>query len=614
MKNYLIVLALFIFSISILNAQLEYDTHVLNPVKKSITVNMTDLGPDYKPMMQYLEGPSQEPKLLEQIKAISAKKYPKKYDQEIIKEKRLSDPPENINGFDGNTPDGSIPEDNHLAVSNDEQIISVVNSSIAIFDRTGVILRQRTLESFTSGLAVGQNKFDPRIMYDHTIDKFIFVCLAGNRSTTSSIIMGFSVTNDATGDWNMYEISGNPRGDNTWTDYPMIAISDTELFISGNLIIDDISWQQGFAESLIFQISKNDGFAGDPLDVMLWNNIKYEDGFIRNLYPMKYGGDELGANLYFMSNRNFAVTNDSIFIIELTGPQDDPSTELKIDVRVADFEYGAPPIANQPEGHLLETNDARVLDGYVLDDRIHFVGNTVNQSTGFADVYHGIVNDVTGSKTVTGELISNGNVEYGYPSLAWTGSDVTDDECIILLNHTAIDKNPGISAVYYNGVTGHSDPVEVKEGRSHIDQFVDRWGDYSGCQRKYNEPGIVFTSASFGGSRNSALTYINEIAKPNRPSSTQAIGRDFNIQSYPNPTDDISNFSFEVFNKKLITIELLDVEGKLVQLLYKDHPKKIGLVNFSFSLDPLPEGIYYLRTHIGNELLKVNKIVKSGKG
>ncbi len=592
-------------------SQLTYEEILFQELPKATTIDFDNQGPDYRPSLQLIEGPSQTPKRLQRIKEISARKFPKQYNLTSPPTKRLSDPPENLGGFDGNTTDGSDPEDNHLAISNDGQVISVVNSSIGIYNENGDFIRERTLASFTAGLSNGLSKFDPRIIYDPENDKFIFTCLAGSNSNSTNVIIGFSETNDATGTWNMYEITGNPRGDDTWTDYPMISITENELFLTGNLIFDGIPWQTGFSESLVYQINKYDGYNGEPLNLKLWNNIEYNGKPIRNLYPVKSGGATLSNRQYFLSNRNFALSNDTIFVLEVTGELNSQDAELIIDVRTSDTEYGAPPVANQPQGNLLETNDARILDGYLLDDRIHFVGNTVNQTTGFADVYHGTVNNVMTDKLVTANLLGNSNVEYGYPAMSWTGDVESDDECIIIVNHTAVDKNPGITAYYYQGSTGYSDPVEVREGRSYMDQLGNRWGDYAGCQRKYNEPGIVFTSASYGGFSNSALTYINKISKPQISSSTESNDAYNSItRAYPNPTYDYYNLSFEVNKKEVVTIELYDAQGRLVEQLYKDYPKKIGLLEFSFSTIPLSNGTYYLRTIIGNNQMPIEKLVK----
>ena len=50
------------------------------------------------------------------------------------------------------------------------------------------------------------------------------------------------------------------KDNNRWTDFPAISITDDELFITGNLIIPNVSWQIGFDGSVIWQVKKQDGY------------------------------------------------------------------------------------------------------------------------------------------------------------------------------------------------------------------------------------------------------------------------------------------------------------------------------------------------------------------
>ncbi len=589
-------------------SQLQYNSKQLAPVPMAQQIDVRNLGPDFRPDMTYIEGPSQSSTRLAEIKALMSVKYPKNYEVQAP-QKKLADPPVIITGFQSNGTDGSVPEDNHIAVSNSGEVFSVVNSNVSIRESDGTLIRNRTLENFTGALAEGQFKFDPRTIYDPTTDRFIFTCLAGNNSQTNRIILGFSEEGSANSTWNLYEFTGNPRGDNTWSDYPMISITDGELFLTLNLIQDNVSWQEGFSETFIYQIDKNTGYNGEDLKIRQWSDITWDGKAIRNLCPIKYADENLGESMYFLSALNFAIDTDTIFIAEITGYQDD--AEILLDVRNADFNYGAPPVANQPQG-LLETNDARVLDGYIINNHIQFVGNTINHGTGFADVYHGIIEDVTGSRDIRGQLLGGSNVEYGYPGIAWTGTEVTDRESMIVMSHSAIDMQPGITAMYYDNTEDYSDPVEIKSGDSHIDNLggnIERWGDYAGCQRKYNEPGVVWTSGTFGAISNRGTTYVNALSKPGRVTSTLDNNIDQNITVSPNPSYNKTKVTFEATDYSRINITLYDAQGQVVKLLYDDKPKKIGIIEFSFNNDALSNGTYFMNIKIGDKALMTERIV-----
>jgi hypothetical protein len=76
-------------------------------------------------------------------------------------------------------------------------------------------------------------------MYDPKADKFVLMCPVGFVDSTSKIIVGFSQTNDPNGNWNLYTLPGNPLNNNLWSDYPMISMTEKELFLSINLLYND---------------------------------------------------------------------------------------------------------------------------------------------------------------------------------------------------------------------------------------------------------------------------------------------------------------------------------------------------------------------------------------
>ncbi len=592
-------------------SQVEYSSNFIEKVPLREVVNIGANSPDFIPNIQYIEGPKQTSTELEKVKQTIKKLYPKKYDLIPELESRSVDGPILLNGFAGNVNDGSLPEDNHIAISNEGKIIAVANSNVALREIDGTVIRNRTLDSFTGTAADGLSKFDPRVIYDPEMDKFIFTCLAGNNSTSTVIILAFSQTNDVNGDWNIYELNGNPRGDNTWSDYPMISVTDTEFFLTMNLLRDNESWQNGFEESVIYQIDKNNGYNGEALTIRYWSDINFEGKAIRNLCPIKYAGENLNEKMYFLSNRNFAIQNDTFFLLTI----DTEQTNATLDIQhvSADFSYGAPPNANQTTG-ALQTNDARVLDGILIEDQIQFVGNSLNTINGFADAYHGVISNVSSNPSISGQLIGGSNIEYGYPGIAWSGNDLSEDESIIVVSHTALDRNPGISAfLYRNGEL--SERTEIKEGMDFISNFgglTDRWGDYIGIQRKYNEPGKVWTSGTYGSIINRSFTFINEISSPNVVSNTEEpLKESLDAKLFPNPAYNKMQFSFEVFDYEPIEIAIFNVNGQLVELLYKDQPKKLGLIKFSFNVDALETGLYLFSVKVGNDIIHTDQIIKN---
>jgi len=75
-----------------------------------------------------------------------------------------------------------------------------------------------------------------------------------------------------------------------------------------------VSWTVGFKQSVIWQIDKQNGYNGMPLQYTLWSDIKYNGVPLRNICPAKYQTTNMGTNMYFLTLRNVASSNDSIFL------------------------------------------------------------------------------------------------------------------------------------------------------------------------------------------------------------------------------------------------------------------------------------------------------------
>ena len=615
MKQLSILVGALLLCSSFMFAQTSPISTRMEPIPPLGTVHVADIGPGFDPEIRFLAPPPDgegTQDLLREQKTALAEQFPRQTAGEA--RSGGAEPPILLIDFGANNSTSSTPMDNHLAVSNDGQIVSVINRHFQVKDPLGDTQGSATLNNLISDLNLDNLQFDPRILYDPDADRFIVFMMHGFGSTTSKTIIGFSQTADATGYWNFYQLDGNPFDNNTWSDYPIVAMTDTEVFVTLNLLENNSSWQEGFTESIIWQIGKAEGYAGQPLETMLWSGINFGDAPIRNLCPVKAGDGQVGDNLYLLSNRNFDLENDSIFILELTGTMDDPNTELLIDVQKADIPYGLSPDALQPEG-TLATNDARVLDAFIMDNTIQFVGNSVDHGTGQAAVYHGLIEDVTGDRTVTGFIVNGGVNDLGYPAIAYTGIEEGDQDAIIVASHSSPDRFPGCSALYFDNTRAHSELVTIKEGLDVINMLTgdpERWGDYAGNQRKYNEPGIVWVSASFGEANSDNDTWVGELARPDLLSGSEEPQLSAtNVQVFPNPTADRLEVQFELpAETELLQIQIVDALGRTVKVFLDDHAKKTGLVSFSFSLAPLSGGLYFLQIRADDQIIHTERIVK----
>jgi len=507
-----------------------------------------------------------------------------------------------LRNFQGNPYKNGVPMDNSMAISKDGKVISVINNSIFIYDTEGTKLSSSSLAAFADTLKIVGRKFDPRVIYDPDQDRFILTYLAGSTIAQSMIILAFSQTNDPAGDWNLYSLPGNPLNDESWSDYPMISITKDEFFLTMNLLKEGGSWQTSFKQTVIWQVNKKEGYDGDDIKSKLWSGINFGNKPIRNLHPVKGGSAIYGPNMYFLSNRNFDLKNDTIFFLELTGKQDDVNTKLNIDFLLSDSTYGVPPLVNQPqERYYLQTNDARVLDAFLENDQILFTSNSVNFSNNLGSIFFGHISTVSTNPSLKAQVYHSDTLEFGYPGIAFTG-DKDNMNAIICMNHASKDVYPGCGVTYYDGNT-FSDFVVAKEGTDIIKVLggSERWGDYIGMQPVYGEIGKCWMAGTFGkpgsGLNTEYGTWISEIQKYGYNNiEVPTVEKQTPASVYPNPVNPYQwvNLEFEMEEAEVLSYSIFDMNGKEVQLLMRDKTKK-GRNLFTFDASPLEAGTYIIK-------------------
>lgn len=598
-------------------ALMAQDFHQLDPVPGQ-QVDVRNLGPDWNPSMLHLEAPvpggESTRGYLRELKAQYAKQFVARPSNVVgighgdLRATSDVPMPTIEDNFEGNAYNFSVPNDNDVAISNDGAVVSVTNTTAYFMDSMGNVNQVFGLGGLVDTLGISAGKFDPKVQYDPIEDRFVMCFLGGFSSTDTYIFLAFSSTNDPLDLWNVYFLPGNPLNNDTWTDYPMIALTEDEVFVTINLLRQGEPWQTGFSETLIWQMGKAEGYAGNPLDVGFWDNVDFGGKPIRNLRPVQGGSTLAGPDLWLLSNRNFAETNDTIFMVHVTGLHDDPGTTVEIDFIRAETAYGAPPVARQPSNHTFDTNDGRILGAFIEGERIQFVANTVVPTTGLAGVYHGIIENIGSTPSLMGTVlgdISMDSVDFGYPNISFTGTDPSEIQSMISFEYSGPGTRPSFGAVYHN-YNAYSDLVTIKEGETRVDILggvYERWGDYTGSQRVYDRPGTVWVSGNWG--KNVAqpgpdcrcnATWVAELRNTETGIS---VGLQEEILSpslkvFPNPAQDFFQVDFEMPETANVTVRIYNQHGQLIKEIWRGRAKTGGN-RFSFSTAPLAAGFYVLR-------------------
>jgi hypothetical protein len=508
-------------------------------------------------------------------------------------------------GMQGNLSGSSTPNDNSLAISNSGYLISAVNTNLLFYDTNAdTVMRDVSLSLFLYPFTPLGSKYDPKVIYDNEADRFVLVFLNGSSATTSSIITCFSTTSNPMDLWNIYEVEGNPFNDTSWTDYPAIAVNDEDLFITGNLILSatGVSWQAGFKQTLIWQVRKDDGYTGaDSLRFDLWHDLNFDGTRIRNLHPVRVGRGVYERDQYFLSNRNFSPGSDSIFVVRINDFQHTGNAQLSIQMASTSPHYHLAVNAPQADGQELATNDSRVLGAVKEGNIVHFVGNTTDTALGTSAVYHGRLN--VASLQCTGHIISMPGVHFGYPNIAYTGIEYGEEQCMIVYEYSGGNLNPGLAATHYDNQGVHHGLVVLKSGDSTINMLPDaleRWGDYLGIQRKYDEPCRVWCAGTYGNGARKNATWIARIQAEHSCRSLPVplppeppYAGEYNGVIFPNPVADMFSFAFTMEQGEEAEIALFDDQGRKVKVLLEDYINA-GQNLFTFNTVYLRTGLYLL--------------------
>jgi hypothetical protein len=279
-------------------------------------------------------GDSEKARLL-QLKVNQSNQYPRKFSprKKSNNEKNLGDNVfSSVEGMEGNTYNNRVPNDNSLAISNDGILVSCINSRYMFYDtEADTLMDEGYLNDFIAQFSLTVSKYDPKMTYDPNEDRFILTFLAGTVYQNNKVIVCFSTTNNPMDDWNVYLLPGDALGTNHWTDYPAVAVNESEFFVTGNLLYNDSSWQTGFYQSIIWQIDKFSGYRGDSLLTSeLWSDIYDGTAKVRNIHPVKGARNLMGEKQYFLSTRNFAAECDTVYLITIDNTIASGSAQMDI--------------------------------------------------------------------------------------------------------------------------------------------------------------------------------------------------------------------------------------------------------------------------------------------
>ncbi len=505
--------------------------------------------------------------------------------------------------FYGNMNNGGSPLDNSIAVSDGGIIVSVANTTIEVDDMAGTNLFFNNIVAFINDPQI-TNVCDPVVVYDKGSDRFVFFAQeCSGSSSNSKLIICFSQTNNpATGGWWIYKLTGNPLSDNSWFDYPKMAVSSTELYISGNLFSDAGT----FNEAVLYQINKTNGYSGANINWQYWHGIS---GSPFTLLPVGNGqGLSSGPGCYLVSTT--AAGASAVNLYHLT---DDMTGNPAFNYNSIPTTAYSPAANSQQQGTatLLDNGDCRTLSGFYLNGIIHFVFHS-DIGSGWNGINYNRLN-VASLSNQSSTFGLAGSFDYSYPSVVSYAAVPTDKSVMIGFGSTSSAIYPQMRVVNCDNAMNWSASTLVKQSltyASYTSTTKERWGDYTGTARKHNSPTTSIWMNGMVGSGNTTHLWETWIAEihGNITTGINENANPHNLKLFPNPVVEAFTIEFTLNENVNLEIDIVDISGRMVKELYNGKGLE-GENVFSFNKANLSAGTYFLVIKNNANIIKNEKII-----
>ncbi len=516
-----------------------------------------------------------------------------------------------FNGIDNGG--GNSPLDNTVAISNAGKIVSFVNSKVSYYNTSGSATYTNDLWTLIGDATLTNSMCDPKVIYDNAADRFIFYAQVCDKiSANSVVVLGFSKTNDPAAGWYIYELTGNPLSDYSWFDYPKMGISNDEVFVTGNLFYEGA----GFNQAVVYQVAKGPCYAGGTLSAQYWSGIS--GGF--TILPVSLGQTgAYGPGIYMVNTAGSTSGASTIKLHVVTNNIASGAAALNTyDVTTPTYSTGGD-AAQLGSSRMLDAGDCRSLDGFYLNGVIHFVFNT-DAGSGWNGVNYNRLTVATATNT-SSVFGAAGSTDRCYPAISSISNTATDKSVMIAYNESSASMYPRTCAVICDNSGAWSSPTIVKAGSSYVhytwsSAATERWGDYTGMCKKFNDnPAAAWMAGMYGSSSNLWMQYIAEL-KAGTGSGGSAVIDVKNdaeiIRVSPNPVYENCDITFTLKERESITINIIDMNGKVVKELFSTIAEA-GENVFSFNKANLSTGTYFVHVNSKSTIVKNEKIVIGNK-
>ncbi|HVA82365.1 MAG TPA: hypothetical protein VNF29_15665 [Candidatus Binataceae bacterium] len=357
------------------------------------------------------------------------------------------------------------------------QVVQITNSSLWVFNKSGTILAQRSLNAL-----LGTTDFvgDVQVLFDSTWKRWV---LTVDDFTNSSLWIAISNTYSATSGWIVYRTTGGVLASPDFLDYPHLGMDQDALLLTGNIF--DSS--DNYLTTVAVAVPKARVYNGLGFSVPIFSL-----GQIGTLMPPV----QLGAPFYGNFPADYfavAAAGSGVSLYTMTNASTTPS--MSGPVSISNTNFSTPPAAVQPGcANTIDTLDGRFQNACYqipptggLTDGLLYCVHTVD-SSGFPTPLWYAFDPSTNTVNSSGLFYLSSTSDDFNPAIA---ADALGD---IFVTETATDPTGGLKpmvlfggALAGNSVALNTTPAAVSgvclSGDSNpVGTSPQRWGDYSAAR------------------------------------------------------------------------------------------------------------------------------------
>ncbi|MEO5359415.1 MAG: FG-GAP-like repeat-containing protein [Nitrospirota bacterium] len=321
----------------------------------------------------------------------------------------------------------AIPPDT-MGAAGPVYLMTIVNGAVAYYNKsTGARTAHITDGAFWASLGSGSGEpadgvFDPKVIYDQYLGRFIAVELAlGNSSTKSYILVGISSTSDPNGTWTLHAIRADLDNGSTqttnWADYPGVGMDESNLYISVNMFNTSGSFQ--YVKSYAIPKTQLTSTASTITYSEFINNNAYDF----TLQPCAAFGS--GQSVYFVSEDYLNSTSSASYLKLFTITNNTWTTLGSIRVQTYPVVSSLPSAPQLGSSEKISTNDTRVLNSVCRGGYLWATQSVTNSAATKTEVAWYQINPASASTTLASAgtpvqqgRVSDPNLFYYFPSIA----------------------------------------------------------------------------------------------------------------------------------------------------------------------------------------------------